>query len=116
MILIADIVPFLFIYPFISDFTSCLCMPVHWNTSQYLIIYAIILKIFSDNFSNKSFINSILFSIISFCIYVFAFSYFFFTRNSAYTNYFNDKISIVIFFLAPMMLFMKTIFDSKNFN
>jgi hypothetical protein len=39
MIIIADIVPFLFIYPFISDFTSCLCMPVHWNTSQYLIIY-----------------------------------------------------------------------------
>ena len=107
MIIIADIVPFLFIYPFISDFTSCLCMPVHWNTSQYLIIYAIILKIFSDNFSNKSFINSILFSIISFCIYVFAFSYFFFTRNSAYTNYFNDKISIAIFFFAPMMLFMK---------
>ena len=107
MIIIADIVPFLFIYPFISDFTSCLCMPVHWNTSQYLIIYAIILKIFSDNFSNKSFINSILFSIISFCIYVYAFSNFFFTRNSAYTNYFNDKISILIFFFAPMMLFIK---------
>ena len=32
MIIIADIVPFLFIYPFISDFTSYLCMPVHWNT------------------------------------------------------------------------------------
>ena len=113
MIISADIVPFLFIYPFISDFTSCLCMPVHWNTSQYLIIYAIILKIFRKDFTNKSFINSILFSIISFCIYVYAFSNFFFTRNSAYTNYFNDKISILIFFFTPMIVFIKEYYIQK---
>ena len=82
-------------------------MPVHWNSSEYLIIYAIILKIFSNYYPNKSFINSILFSIISFCIYVFAFWNFFFTRDSAYINYFNNTYSIVIFFFAPMMLFMK---------
>ena len=107
LIIIIDIVPYLFIYPFISDFTSYLCMPVHWNTSQYLIFYAIILKIFTNNFSNKSFINSILFSIISFCIYVFGFSFLFFIRNSAYTNYFNDKFGILILFFTPMILFIK---------
>ena len=104
MIIIADIFPFLFIYPYISDFTSCLCMPVHWNTGQYLIFYAIILKSFTNNFPNKPFINAILFSIIGFFIYVLGFSYFFFARNSKYTNYFNDSISIVIFFFAPMIL------------
>ena len=35
MIIISDIISFLFIYPFISDFNSHLSMPVHWNTSQY---------------------------------------------------------------------------------
>ena len=99
MIIIADIVPFLFIYPFISDFTSYLCMPVHWNTGQYLIIYAVILKIFINKVSNNSLINAILVSIISFCIYVYGFSNFFFAKNINFTYYFNDSISIVIFFL-----------------
>jgi hypothetical protein len=106
MIIIANIVPFLFIYPFISDYSSYLCMPVHWNTGQYLIIYAIILKIFANNFSNNSFTHPILFSIIGFCIYVLGFL-FFFAKKCEYTNYFNDSISIVIFFFAPMILFIK---------
>ena len=80
------------------------CSLEYWS---YLIIYAIILKIFTNNFSNKSFINVILFSIISFCIYVWGFSYFFFAKNSNYTNYFNDSISIVIYFFASMILLMK---------
>ena len=115
MIIIADIVPFLFIYPYISDYTSCLCMPIHWNTGQYLIFYVIILKIFTNNFSNKSFINGILLSIISFFIYVYGFSNFFFAKDSNYTNYFNDSISIVIFFFAPMILFIKEYSIQKIF-
>ncbi len=115
MIIIADIVPFLFIYPYISDYTSCLCMPIHWNTGQYLIFYDIILKIFTNNFSNKSFINGILLSIISFFIYVYGFSNFFFAKDSNYTNYFNDSISIVIFFFAPMILFIKEYSIQKIF-
>ena len=115
MIIIADIVPFLFIYPFISDFTSYLCMPVHWNTGQYLIIYAIILKIFINKVSNKSLIITILFSIISFCIYVYGFSNFFHAKDSNYTNYFNNSISIVIFFFAPMILFIKEYSIQKIF-
>jgi hypothetical protein len=115
MIIIADIIPFLFIYPYISDFTSYLCMPVHWNTGQYLIFYAIILKIFTNNIPNKFFINAILFSIISFCIYVLGFLFFFFAKNSDYTNYFNNSNSIIIFFFAPMILFIKEYSIQKIF-
>ena len=90
-------------------------MHVHWNTGQYLIIYAIILKIFTNNFSNKAFIRAILFNIISFFIYVYGFSNFFFAKDSNYTNYFNDSISIVIFFFAPMILFIKEYSIQKIF-
>ena len=108
LIIIADICPYLFIYPYISKYTSVYCMPVHWNISQYILILTIFSQIYySSKFESRAFWNSIIFSIISFIIQVISFSNFYFTRDSAFGNYFNDSISILIFFFAPMFMFMK---------
>ena len=38
LITIIDIIPYLFVYPYISQYTSFFCMPVLWNISQYILI------------------------------------------------------------------------------
>ena len=107
IIAMVDICPCLFIYPYISKYTSIFCMPVHWNISQYLLILTIVSKICSYDFNKKAFFNSIIISIISFIIQVYSFSNYYFTRNTEFTNYFNNTISILIFFFAPMLIFVK---------
>ena len=56
-IVIIDVVPYLFIYPYISKYTSVYCMPILWNNGQYLILLNILFIIISKNYNYKSFIN-----------------------------------------------------------
>ena len=106
-IVISDVVPYLFIYPYISKYTSVYCMPVLWNNGQYLILLNILFIIISKNYNYKSFINSLLFSILSFYIFIYSFGKWFCARKYGYTNYFNDNISKIIFFFASMFQFIK---------
>ena len=106
-IIIIDIVPYLFIYPYITQYISYICMPLLWNTGQYLLFLSIFYKIKSIDFTVKSFINSILFSLISFGFYVFGFSKYYFARKSDFTNCFNNIISIILFFFTPILNLIK---------
>ena len=106
-IIIIHIVPYLFIYPYITQYISYICMPLLWNTGQYLLFLSIFYKIKSKDFTVKSFINSILFSLISFGVYVFGFSKYYFARKSDFTNCFNNIISIILFFFTPILNLIK---------
>ncbi len=106
-IIIIDIVPYLFIYPYITQYISYICMPLLWNTGQYLFFLGIFYKIKSEDFTVKAFINCILFSLISFGVYVFGFSKFYFSRKSDFTNCFNNTISIILFFFTPILNLIK---------
>jgi hypothetical protein len=107
LITIIDIIPYLFVYPYISQYTSFFCMPVLWNISQYILILNLFSYVYINNFNLRAFSNSIILSIISFIIQVLSFSNFYFTRDTQFTNYFNNVTSIIIFFFAPMLIFMK---------
>ncbi len=112
-IVITDVVPYLFIYPYISKYTSVYCMPVLWNNGQYLILLNILFIIISKNYNYKSFINSILFSILSLYIFIYSFGKWFCARKNGYTNYFNDNISKIIFFFASIFQFIKDYSSQK---
>ena len=116
IIIIIDIIQYTFIYPYITQYTSVLCMPIHWNTGQYLLIMSIFYKIKCKGFPNKSLINSILFSLISFSFSVYGFSKYYFARSGGYTNCFNNSISIVLFFFTPILKFIKDYSYQKLFK
>ena len=106
--IISDIVPYLFIYPYISEYTSVLCMPVHWNISQYLIIMALFLLIKRKNVMTcKSFSLIILLSSISFILSALSFTFYFYTRGFGRINYFDNYLNIIPYFFAPMLKFLK---------
>ena len=106
--IISDIVPYLFIYPYISEYTSVLCMPVHWNISQYLIILGFFLLIKrKDIMTCKSFSLIILLSSISFILSALSFTFYFYTRGFGRINYFDNYLNIIPYFFAPMLKFLK---------
>ena len=114
LIVIIDVVPYLFIYPYISKYTSVYCMPVLWNSGQYLLLMNIFYFCYIGNI--KSVINSFIFSALSFSFSVFSFYNYFFSRTTQYTNYFNNNYSILIFYFAPMLPFIKDLCYKNIFS
>ena len=60
LIVIIDVVPYLFIYPYISKYTSVYCMPVLWNHYLFLFLFFHFIIIFFQEQLNIRIISTII--------------------------------------------------------
>ena len=106
LIIFIDFATYVFIYPSISGFSFLTSLAVVWNTSQYLLISIICIKI-CCKIKKRIVFNTILFCLISFYIEQLGFTHYFYSNKTNYENYFTYQYSKIIFLFAPMLFFIK---------
>ena len=111
-IIILDIIPYIFIFPSISGFTYITNLAVNWNSSQYLLILVICLKIFYK-LKKRIVFNTILCCSIGFYIQQLGFTKYFYSKKTSYGNFFNNTYSIIILYFTPMLFFLKDFLIDK---